>query len=60
MISIYFFGRSKKDGSIIFVRELVFETIREKNEALRHSGAAPGQWLNLPGEKVQIAWLPTN
>jgi len=55
MISVYFFVRS--EGATVFVREEVVETIREKNDRIRKSGAKPGQWLDLPGAKVQIAWL---
>ena len=55
MISIYFFVRS--EGSTVFVREEVVETIREKNKRIQKSGAVPGQWLDLPGGKAQVAWL---
>ncbi len=55
MFSIYFFTR--KGGEIVFLREVIVETIREKNRIIEKAGATPGQWLDIPGAKAQIAWI---
>ena len=58
MITIRFVKKPGEGSTMgYFARDAEFATLKEANEAIRKVGAAPGQWLDLPGERIKIAWL---